>query len=276
MHSRLQTRLSASIVFFLVFVLASAALCEETVRINGTGAGLVVMKPLIKAFRKSHPNVRFEMERSLGSAAALKAVMAGAIDIAVAGRPLKPEEAQRLQASEYGKIPYAVTTHRGVKVKNVTTSELAAMYSGKQAAWPDGEFVRVVLRPLEDADTKILRTLSPEMDAATTAAHARKDMVMGITDQEAFENIKKIHGAVCFTPLAMALSEPGSVNVADFNGVAPTVSNLASGKYPHFKSISIVLREGAPAAAKEFAAFINSGKGTAIARKAGLLTARGK
>lgn len=253
------------------------ARAEEVIRLNGTGSGIVLVKPLMAAFRKAHPQVRFEVEKSLGSAASLKAIAAGALDVAVAGRHLKAQEMQpHLEWREYGSIPYAVITHRDSKVDNVTTAQLADMYSGKYARWPDGELVRVILRPQEDVDTKILRTLSKEMDAAVSAAHARKDMVMGVTDQESFENIKKVPGSVCFMPLSMLLSEPGKGNVSRLNGVEPTPANVASGKYPYAKSIFVVTRKQGPAAARRFVEFMNSRKGLALAAKLGLVPASGR
>lgn len=251
----------------------STASAEEVVRINGTGAGLVLAKPLIAAFQKQNRGIGFQMEKSLGSAASLKAVAHGAIDIAIAGRALKPHEmVPQLSWVQYGRTPYAVVTNGTTKVKNVTSAELAAMFSGTIATWPNGELVRVILRPKEDIDTKVLRQLSPEMDQAVTAAHARKDMLLGITDQEAFEFLKKTQGSAGFVPLAMPLSEPGTANVASFNGVEPTLANLASGKYPHAKDIYLVTRKDAPPAVRKFVEFMNSRKGAAIARKAGFLT----
>lgn len=166
-----------------------------------------------------------------------------------------------------------MVTNRGIKVKNVTTADLAAMYSGKLAAWPDGELVRVILRPKEDVDTKVLRQISPEMDQAVTVAHDRKDMLLGVTDQESFEFLRKTDGAVGFVPLMMPLSVPGSTNVVRFNGVEPTLANLAAGRYPHAKTIVVVTRRDAPPAVKKFVQFLNSEPGRAIARKAGLLPA---
>ena len=265
-------------VFWTVLAIFSTLACcrlasaREVIRINGTGSGLVVAKPLIAFFQKANRGVSFQMEKSLGSAAAIKALANDALDITVAGRALKPHEmSEKLAWYEYGRIPYAVVTNRQTQMENIASSELAGMYSGRVATWPNGDFVRVILRPREDIDTKMLRALSPEMDRAVTAAHARKDMLLGITDQESFEYLKKTEGEVGFVPLAMPLSEPGSANVSRFDGVAPTLSNLAAGRYPYAKSIVVVTKKETSPGVRKFVQFINSKKGRAIAVNSGLL-----
>lgn len=249
----------------------------ETIRINGTGCGMALMKPLIAAFQKSHKDVKFEVQKSLGSAAALKAIARDALDVAVPGRALKPHEAgANLTWYEYGRTPYAVVTHRQTRLDDVTTGQLAAMYAGTRGQWPNGDFVRVVLRPQGDIDTTVLRSLSPEMDRAVTAAHARPDMLLGITDQETFDHLKKTSGTIGFAPLAMALSEPGAVNVSRLNGVAPTVSNISSGKYAYTKRIFVVTKKDASPGVRAFVQFLNSKSARAMVAKQGLLLAAGK
>ncbi|MBJ6799576.1 PstS family phosphate ABC transporter substrate-binding protein [Geomonas propionica] len=254
------------------FVSPPTSSAAETLRINGTGAGLVVVKPLAEAFQKENRGIVIEMEKSLGSSAAIKAVSRNALDLAISGRTLKPaESAEGLVQQEWGKTPMAVLANRGVRSKGVTLKELAAMYAGSSAKWPGGELVRVVLRPNEDTDTKLTRSMSPEMDRGVGAAQGRKDMLLGITDNEAFESLKKTEGAVAVMALSLALAEPNSVNVLKLDGVLPSVANAASGKYRFVKDMHLVMRKDAPAAVAKFVKFLNSKKGRSIAAKYGLV-----
>lgn len=249
-----------------------AASAGETIRVNGTGSGLVLMKPLLAAFQKEQGGISFSMEKSLGSSASIKATAKNALDLAVSGRPLKPaESAEGLAQQEYGKIPFAVVTNRKVEVNGLTLNELVAMYAGQTAKWPGGELMRVVLRPNEDIDSKLLRSLSPEMDRAVTVAQGRKDMLLGMTDNDAFECVKKTEGAVGMLALSLPLSEPNAVNVVRMNGVQPTVANLAAGKYPYAKSLHLITRRETTPAVASFMKFLGSRKGRAVAAKYGLL-----
>lgn len=254
------------------FVVTPAAIAADTIRINGTGSGLVLMKPLMAAFGKENRGVTFEMEKSLGSSASIKAVAGNALDLAISGRPLKPaESAAGLVQQEYGKIPFAVLTNRQVRVSSLTIKEVADLFAGTTTKWPGGELVRLVLRPNEDTDTKLQRAMSPEMNQAVSTAQARKDMLVRITDNEAFDAVKRTAGAVGIMALSLALSEPDTVNVVKLDGVQPTIANLASGKYLHSKDIVLVTRKDAPAAVAKFVKFLYSKKGRALAAKSGLL-----
>ena len=261
----------------LLLIWSSASAAAETIRLNGTGCGVALMKPLITAFRRSHPDVDFEVRKSVGSAAALKAIAKDALDVAVPGRDLKPHErGPNLAWYEYARTPYAVVTHRDTRLDDVTTEQLAAMHAGTRDRWPDGDYVRVVLRPRDDIDTTVLRSLSPDMDRAVTAAHARPDMLIGITDEETFDVLKKTRGTIGFAPLSMVLSEPGAVNVSRLNGVAPTVSNVAGGKYLHAKRIFVVTKKEASPGVRAFLRFLNSKSARAMAAKRGVLLTAGK
>jgi phosphate transport system substrate-binding protein len=254
------------------YVSIPSASAMETVRINGTGSALVVMKPLMAAFQKENRGVSFDMEKSLGSSASIKAVGKHALDLAVSGRPLKPAEiAEGLTQQEYGKMPFAVVANKRVRVANVTLDDLVALYSGQTAKWPDGEMVRVVMRPNEDVDSKLTRSISPAMDRALTEAQGRKDMLLGITDNDAFESVKKTQGAVGMLALSLVLAEPSTVNVLRLNGVQPSVANISAGKYPYVKHLYLITKKGLPPAAANFVKFLGSPKGRAIAAKYGLL-----
>ncbi|QWV94081.1 substrate-binding domain-containing protein [Geomonas oryzisoli] len=244
----------------------------ETLRINGTGAGLVALRPLVAAFEKENRGVVVDMEKSLGSSAAIKALSRNALDLAVSGRPLKPaESAEGLVQQQWGRAPFAVLANRQVRVTGVSLNELAGMYGTSSARWPGGELVRVVLRPNEDVDTKLTRSMSPEMDRGMSAAQTRKDMLLGITDDEAFELVKKTEGAVAVMALSLPLSQPNAVAVLKLGGVQPSVANVASGKYRFVKEMHLVTRKDASSTVARFIKFLDSKKGRAIAAKHGVL-----
>lgn len=248
------------------------ASAQEVVRINGTGAGVALMEPLIEAFEKENKGIKVHMEKSLGSSASIKAVAKNALDLGICGRPLKPaESAEGLVQLDYGKTPFVLVSNTRTKESNLSLKEVVGMFSGKVHTWPNGDFVRVVLRPNEDTDTKIIRAISPDMDMAVTAAQARKDMLLGITDNEAFEAVSKTPGTLAFMGLTLPLSQPGSIKVLRLDGVQGSVATLAGGKYPYVKPFYLVTRKGSSAATEKFVKFLYSKKGKSLAVRHGLL-----
>lgn len=272
---------SALPVIVLVMLMGqfrAAAAWAESIRVNGSGSALYVMKPLIKAYSKAHPGDRVEMEKPLGSSGAIKALLAGALDIAVSSKVLKPDEvSQGCVSREYGKMPLAVVAGKSVPRRNITTNELEDIYSGKVMTWGNGEPVRLILRPDADIDTKILEGLSPEMEKAVRAAHLRRGMIVAVTDPESDEMVERIPGSLGAAALSAVMVEKASFRVLTLNGVKPSVENVANGTYPLAKDIRFVTTKNSSPALQRFINFIYSPQGRAIAEKAGVLvTAKGR
>jgi phosphate transport system substrate-binding protein len=280
MHYTILTLLTSFcfILLYLTFLSApSSALAGETIRINGSGSGLEMMKPLMDAYRKTHPGVAFEMEKPLGSSGAMKALAAGAIDIAVTSKPLPPEAvAQGAKIRYFGKTPLAIITGKYIFQKNISTVELENIYSGVTRKWPNGETIRVVLRPQYDVDTMILRGLSPGMDAAITMATRQRGMIIAVTDTESNEAVAKTIGSIGASGLTGVVPSKRKLNVVALNGIIPSLIALGDGSYPLAKEIYFVFTGRLTEAAAKFLDFIYSNKGRTIAEKAGVLvSARG-
>lgn len=244
----------------------------ETIRVNGSGSALYVMKPLIRAYTKAHPEVRIEMEKPLGSSGAIKALLAGALDFAVSSKVLKPEEvAQGAIPREYGRMPLAIVAGKKVPKTNITTRELEDIYGGKVRTWPNGEPIRLVLRPDADIDTKILAGLSPAMGKAVKDARSQSGMIVAVTDPESDEMVAKTSGSLGAAALPAFLVENAPLNLLSLNGIKPSVKTLANGTYPLAKDIRFITTRSTPPAAQKFIDFVYSPQGRAIAEKAGVL-----
>jgi phosphate transport system substrate-binding protein len=155
-------------------VLAAHEAHAQTVKLGGTGSGLGTMKVLGEAFAKTNPGFTLTIASNLGSSGGLKALVAGAIDVAVTSRAVKPEEAaQGVVAVEYGRTPFVLGT-RNKSVSNLTLAHAADIVAGRVDAWPDGSRIRLVLRPASDIDTSLLAAFSPAMQEAVRIAHRRE------------------------------------------------------------------------------------------------------
>ncbi|NTV49065.1 MAG: ABC transporter substrate-binding protein [Geobacteraceae bacterium] len=263
---------------FLTNSVALTCVCHaaDTIRINGSGTALDMMKPLIKAYTKTHPNMRIMMEKPLGSSGAVKALLAEALDVAVVSRDLKPEEViQGAALRKYGKTPLAIVTEKNVRRSAISTKELEDIYTGKTNTWQNSEKIRLILRPLSDIDSHILRRLSPGMDSAITSSHARPGMIVAITDPESYTTISKTPGGIGAASLNSIISEKLPLTVLSLNGVNPSLKTLASGAYPLTKEISFVTTAKTPPVSRDFINFIFSAQGRAIAEKAGVLVSAG-
>ncbi|MDD2270713.1 MAG: substrate-binding domain-containing protein [Desulfuromonadaceae bacterium] len=263
---------------FLSVVLVYTGTCHaaDTVRINGSGNALDMMQPLINAYIKTNHNAHIVMAKPLGSSGAIKALLADALDMAIVSRDLKTEEAaQGAMLMRYGKTPFVIVTEKSVHRSGISTKELEDIYTGKTGTWQEGKKIRVVLRPLADIDTLIMRGLSPGMNSAITASHTRPGMVLAITDLDSYATIKKTPGGIGATGMNSIISEKLPLTMLSLNGIKPSLKNLASGAYPLAKEISFVTTAKTTPATWKLIDFIFSAKGRAIAGKAGVLVTAG-
>ncbi len=274
MSRRKAPRLAASLALGAWALLAAPrqGAAAEPVRINGSGSALDLMKPLLQAYSASRPQDRVKMDPPLGSSGAMIALLAGALDVAVISRSVLPEEVARgARFRVYGRTPLLIVTHRGVEKKEVTIAELAEIYSGSRTNWPGGQRIRVILRPEKDADTKILRSLSPGMERAEALAHKQPWAVVAVTDPESNEAVADTPGAIGASSLTSMIVARPALNILSLDGVDGTAQAVAQGRYPLAKDLIFVTTDRTPAHALAIVDFAFSAKGRAIAEKSGVL-----
>ncbi len=259
-----------SLLLLAAVLLPAPLLAQETIRIGGTGTGLGTMSLLASAFQKKHREIKIRIMPSIGSSGAIRATAQGALDIGLNGRPLKEEEARLgLVVTEYAKTPFVFAVQKDVPIQGLSTDELAKIYRGDMQAWPNGEWVRLVLRPRSDADTTIARGISPEMSAALDRALSREGMLMAATNQESNDMIDRTAGSIGFSTLTQIMTEKHPVKALAINGVEPIANGSANKHYPFMKTLSLLTKPGAPPAVQRFIDFVRSPEGARILLKTG-------
>jgi phosphate transport system substrate-binding protein len=247
-----------------------AADYQGTLRIGGTGAAMATITQVAAAFQKQHPDVRFVFPPSLGSAGGIKALIAGALDVGLNSRPLtEAERSHGLVMTEYARTPLLlVTSHKGAEV-SFTLKQIAALYNGEIQNYPDGTHLRVIMRPEVEIDIHLVRGLSPEIDAAIHRAQLREGMSVAVNDQDNAEMLVRTRGSIGWMTLAQLISENLGLTPVPIDTIRPTQANFASGKYPLFRSFSVVTGAQPTPLAKAFLAFLTSAEGRAILERNG-------
>lgn len=262
-------------IFFIpciafIALLPASSPAQETIRIGGTGSALGTMKALARAFEMSHPAVTVIVMPSIGSSGAIRAVSKDSLQIGVSGRPLKGDElGLGLSVMEYARTPFVPVVHKGVALSDITTREIVKIYSGETRTWPNGERIRLIMRPASDVDTALLKEISPEMSKAVDAALSREGMLVGLTDQQNAEMLEETPGAFGFSTLALLVTDKPRLKTLSFDGAQPKAHALANGSYPFLKKFFFVTK-GVPAAAvRSFIDFVLSSEGRRLLEQTG-------
>jgi phosphate transport system substrate-binding protein len=242
-----------------------AADYQGTLRIGGTGAAFATITQVAAAFQKKHPEVRFVFPPSLGSSGGIKAVIAGALDVGLNSRPLTAaERSHGLVVAEYARTPLLlVTSHRGAEI-NFTLKRIASLYDGEIQSYPDGAPTRVIMRPDVEIDIHLVRGLSPEIDAAIQRAQLREGMSVAVNDHDNAEMLVKTRGALGWMTMAQLISENLELTPLPIDNIQPNQANFASGKYPLFRTFSVVTGAHPTPLVKAFLKFLTSAEGRAI------------
>lgn len=247
----------------------------ETLRIGGTGAALGTMRLLGNEFSRANPGITIEVLPYIGSTGAIKGVHAGTIEIGLSGRTAKPNE-ENLDARfiPYASTPLVIAAHPSAPLTSFNRDRLAAIYSGELTRWEGGGLVRLVLRPANETDNEVLRSMSPGISRALDIALARPGMRYAATDQDAADMIERIPGAIGTSTLALVLSEKRQVQVLALDGTTPSVDMLKSGRYPFSKPLFMLTRKSPTPAVSSFVAFVLSPRGQTILNANGQLPAK--
>lgn len=267
-QAKLVSRLLAGLVFMVLLFSTSAQ--AKVIKVGGTGGALGTMKLLAETYQSTHPEAKIKVLPSLGSGGGIKAVLAGAIQVAVSSRPLKSTESEKgARSVEYGRTPFVFAVGTNTRVDAVTEQDLVDIYSGTRETWQDGTRIRIVLRPVGDSDSAKVKSISPAVSEAKSAAEQRPGMLYAVTDQETADHIEKIDGAFGASTLAQINAEQRSMKPLRLNGVDPIGGTIADGSYPYYKPFIIVTSPKTTAAAQQFVDFIGSDSGREILSRLG-------
>lgn len=265
------------LVLLLVASLANAAdpARMETLTVGGTGSAMPLIGQFAQAYGSLEPNVKVRVvDPPLGSNGAIRAVLAGAVDLAVLGKPLtEAEKAQGCQDWELGRTPFLVVTERKLPLPGFTVEQLAAIYSGKMTTWSDGSPIRLVVRNLFESDTLILRKMSPDMDRAVDVALARPGMLVAANDLENIDLLERTPDSLGTSNLALVQAQNRKLNALPIDGKEPTLAAMRQGTYPYSKSIYLARGPRLSPVAQGFLEFILSASGKEILDRAGYVPA---
>ena len=187
---------------------------EESVELNGTIklAGSTSMEKLCEAmaesFMERHPGVTVTVEYT-GSGAGLESLAAGSVDIGNASRGLKDEEKASGEVENIVAIDgIAVITNKSCSIKDVTSKDLAKIYTGEITDWAElgGEKQPIIV-------------IGREAGSGTRDAF---EELLEVKDRCAYAQELDSTGAV----LAKVATTPGAIGYVSLDVVDDTVSGL--------------------------------------------------
>jgi phosphate transport system substrate-binding protein len=240
----------------------------EPLRAGGTGGATEMLRHLLTEF---NPDVGFEIIPSLGSTGGIHAVTDGAIDIAVSGRDLKPdEEAGGLVVAMTVRTPHVLATSHPAP-NGFARNEVANVYRADNAAWEDGTPIRICLRPASDSENAVMIDLYPGMDEALETLRQRSDLPIAATDQDNADWAEGVPGSLISTTFTQMKMEKRDLRLVAIDAVEPTLENVENGTYGLSKTLQFVISAEPKPATLQFLDFLRSDDGQRALRETGNL-----
>ena len=272
-------RLSMFLIAAVGLTAVEDALAQEIVRVGGTGTGTLLIQRLIEPYAKVHPAVQISaIMPPMGSNGALRALAGGAIQIAVVSFPsahsAKQEDAGANSSVSWVRTPFVFTGREVVAETKLTLGQVADIYSGRAGLWPEGKQIRVITRTDRETDTRVLRSISPQMDEAVSLGLKRTGMPFAENDIDNQKLLERTPGSFGAIGLGQILLEQSSLKPASLDGVLPSPESLRSGAYRIEKPLYLILPKTPSAATLDFVRYLQSPEAIKIVEHYGFISAR--
>ena len=240
--------------------------------IPGSGDWEGVLKQLAEAYARAHPGQSVEVPPGTGSSGAIRGVLN---NTAIMGRVSRPLRADQLRAGikwhPVARDAVVFAVGERVELKALRGTQLAAVFTGHITDWRElggkpGPIRVLVREPSDNVHQVIVTRLDPFRNIVLT----EQAKMVGKT-AEMVEMLARYRTSIGWiTQSALMLTDSGAHPIA-IDGVAPTVENLGSGKYPLSIDYALIYRpERLDRAARDFLQFVGSEAGRAIIQRAGL------
>lgn len=232
-----------------------------------TLAGSTTVQPLVEAlaarYRQLHPNITMDIAAG-GSVVGINAVHEGRVDIGMASRPLKADEAQGISAVPIASDVLAIIVHPANPVPALSREQLRQIYLGQITNWRevggDDRPIVPVVREISSGTRGAFDSLV--LDEAQPTASADVQVTAGEVEARVAGDLAAI-GYVGFGNLA------SDVRVLPIDGALPSPTSVHTRQYPLVRPLLLLLGPLSRPEAHAFVEFAVSQAGQTIVAHAG-------
>jgi phosphate transport system substrate-binding protein len=243
------------LISFALLTCVAPSFARTTLPVVGTGDGIDLMRAIGHAYSVDDKNPEIQVPPSIGSGGGIGAVGSGSAVVGRVARTLKPEErAQGLVYVPIARIPTVVFINKSIKISNLTSDQIVAIYNGTIRNWREvgGVDMKIRIVRREDGDSSL--------DALRKTMTGWKDLKMtdrtktAVSTQEAIETVRDIPGTIGFGPFSSQLG--ASVTVLAIDGNLPSDQT-----YPSAVELGLIYKNDTVTAdVKNFITFVKGKK----------------
>lgn len=247
----------------------------ETLTFAGCDANVPITRVLARAFMHRHPAVRIELE-TVGSTNGAALAAAGVVHVGLVSRPLRPaEKGLGLIYLPYARTAVIIGADPDVEDIILTGTDLLGLYRGTTRLRSGGRELALLTREHGDSSVASLRENLPGFAEAYAAGSRTSHWTVLYSEPTMHEALLTVPFALGLTDLGVVTIERLPVRALAIDGTAPTLENLADGRYPFTKTLGLVWRdESLTESARAFVDFVMSEEAAGILTSHGYLPVR--
>ena len=270
MFSAHRRRAAIAAAFATCVASVSFGATADTIKIGGTGAAETMLLQLGAKF-ESETGIAVKLLPHLGSTGGFRALADGVVDIAVSGRKPNSEETRKgVTIALSARTPFVFVTSNKIP-DDIRSSELANIIESATPIWADGRPVRIILRPKTDSDTVLIGEYFPKAKDAIETARRRPGIVVAGTDGNNADLAETTQGSLTAAAYVQVATERRDLRLLSIDGIAPTLENFKSGKYPYEKLLHIIVWNSTSTKSERFIAYLRSPEALRLMHDAGLI-----
>lgn len=237
-------------------------------------AGSTALQPLVEQaanqFMGKYPNVQITVQGG-GSGSGLSMVADGSINIGnsdiFAEEKLDAATAKQLVDHKVAVVGFATIVNPKVTVDNLTKQQLIDIFTGKIKNWKDvggpDQKITVINRPASSGTRATFKKYALDGKEETQGLALTEDSSGAVR-----KAVADTPGAVSYLALSYV---DNSVKALKIDGVAPTVENITSGKYPIWSYEHMYTKGEPTGAAKAFLDYMMSGEVAPLIKQLGYI-----
>jgi phosphate transport system substrate-binding protein len=237
-------------------------------KIGGGDASIGIVQALTDAFAAMHPGVKFDIDTSLGSDAAVKLAADTTLDLGMASRELTAEENTLVDRVIIGVAGTGLAVNAQNPVSSLSIAQLQALYSGKTTDWSAMGGEHGTVMPLIREKGSSARTTFENVVFGGKATLGSSVLEINGGDQMR-QAIASYRLAIGIIGVSKDDPEAAGVRLLSLDGVAPTRAALLDGSYKLRRPLYLLVTHSATRkpAVTSFLDFVKSTDGQKILQR---------
>lgn len=195
---------------------------QQVLRVSGSGTALPPVEKLAEVYGVEHPETELQFEPGTNSGGAIKGVLDGTLDLAVANRPLsEEEEGEPIVYTPFAKDAVAFVANGSGEVEGLSTDQVRDVYGGGLTNWEQlgGSAADIVVLDRDEVELARKLVLVPLMNGRPVEA---RTVVLNKAG-EMIEAMKSTPNSLGYSSLGLLSGEDNpELRILALDGVMPS------------------------------------------------------